>query len=63
MLSRDGAAIAAGAPVVLEQWGGPTPLDGKVRLVEPAAFTGAKLDGATLTVSLPAKSLVVLELQ
>src|SRR6478609_4129698 len=39
MLSRDGAAIAPGAPVVLEQWGGPTPLDGKVRLVEPAAFT------------------------
>jgi len=39
MLSRDGAAIAPGAPVVLEQWGGPAPLDGKVRLVEPAAFT------------------------
>src|SRR6478609_6260503 len=33
------------------------------RNVEPAAFTGAKLEGATLTVSLPAKSLVVLELQ
>jgi len=39
MLSRDGAAIAPGAPVVLEQWGGPEPLAGKVRLVEPAAFT------------------------
>ncbi len=39
MLSRDGAAIAPGAPVALEQWGGPAPLDGKVRLVEPAAFT------------------------
>ena len=39
MLSRDGAAIAAGAPVSLEQWGGPVPLEGKVRLVEPAAFT------------------------
>ena len=39
MLSRDGAAIAAGAPVALEQWGGPVPLEGKVRLVEPAAFT------------------------
>jgi HlyD family secretion protein len=39
MLSRDGAAIAAGAPVLLEQWGGATPLDGRVRLVEPAAFT------------------------
>lgn len=39
MLSRDGAAIAPGAPVSLEQWGGPVPLEGKVRLVEPAAFT------------------------
>jgi len=39
MLSRDGAAIASGAPVSLEQWGGPVPLEGKVRLVEPAAFT------------------------
>jgi len=39
MLSRDGAAIASGATVALEQWGGPAPLDGKVRLVEPAAFT------------------------
>jgi HlyD family secretion protein len=39
MLSRDGAAIAPGAPVVLEQWGGPAPLEGRVRLVEPAAFT------------------------
>ena len=39
MLSRDGAAIAAGAAVSLEQWGGPVPLEGNVRLVEPAAFT------------------------
>ena len=39
MLSRDGAAIAAGAAASLEQWGGAIPLEGKVRLVEPAAFT------------------------
>jgi HlyD family secretion protein len=39
MLSRDGAAIPVGAPVLLEQWGGPLPLEGRVRLVEPAAFT------------------------
>lgn len=39
LLSRDGAALAPGAKVEFEQWGGPTPLDGKVRLVEPAAFT------------------------
>jgi HlyD family secretion protein len=39
MLSRDGAAIAPGARVEFEQWGGATPLEGRVRLVEPAAFT------------------------
>lgn len=39
MLSRDGAAIPPGATAWLEQWGGPTPLEGRVRLVEPAAFT------------------------
>jgi HlyD family secretion protein len=39
MLSRDGAAIAPGAPMELEQWGGPVPLAARVRLVEPAAFT------------------------
>jgi HlyD family secretion protein len=39
MLSRDGAAIPPGAPALLEQWGGPVPLEGRVRLVEPAAFT------------------------
>jgi len=31
--------------------------------VEPAAFTGASVSGDTLTVKLPAKSIVVLELQ
>ncbi|MSU47245.1 MAG: hypothetical protein EXS42_09035 [Lacunisphaera sp.] len=30
---------AAGARVELEQWGGAKPLDARVRLVEPAAFT------------------------
>ena len=39
VLSRDGAAIAPGTPVELEQWGGGKPLAAKVRLVEPAAFT------------------------
>lgn len=39
MLSRDGAALAPGTRAVLEQWGGPQPLEGRVRLVEPAAFT------------------------
>lgn len=39
LLSRDGAALAPGAKVELEQWGGPNPLEARVRLVEPAAFT------------------------
>jgi HlyD family secretion protein len=39
MLSRDGAALLPGAKVELEQWGGSASLEGKVRLVEPAAFT------------------------
>ena len=39
MLSRDGAALLPGAKAELAQWGGSQPLDGKVRLVEPAAFT------------------------
>jgi len=39
VLSRDGAAIQAGAKVEFEQWGGTEALVGKVRLVEPAAFT------------------------
>ncbi len=39
VLSRDGAVIAPGTPVELEQWGGGKPLAAKVKLVEPAAFT------------------------
>lgn len=39
LLSRDGAALAPGARVELEQWGGAKPLEARVRLVEPAAFT------------------------
>lgn len=39
VLSRDGATIAPGALVELDQWGGSTALAGRVRHVEPAAFT------------------------
>ncbi len=39
VLSRDGAAIPPGTKVEFEQWGGTEPLMGRVRLVEPAAFT------------------------
>ncbi|MGH7959927.1 MAG: efflux RND transporter periplasmic adaptor subunit [Opitutaceae bacterium] len=39
VLSRDAVAINQGARVVFEQWGGSEPLNGRVRLVEPSAFT------------------------
>jgi HlyD family secretion protein len=39
VLSRDGVGIQPGARVILEQWGGPEPLQARVRLVEPSAFT------------------------
>ena len=39
LLSRDAAALAPGARAELEQWGGARPLEARVRLVEPAAFT------------------------
>jgi HlyD family secretion protein len=39
VLSRDGAAMVPGAKVELEQWGGEHPLEGQVRVIEPAAFT------------------------
>lgn len=39
VLSRDGVAIAPGARVLLEQWGGAETLNARVRLVEPSAFT------------------------
>ncbi|MDZ4287780.1 MAG: HlyD family efflux transporter periplasmic adaptor subunit, partial [Prosthecobacter sp.] len=39
ILSRDAVAIKPGAEVSVEQWGGDNPLKGRVRLIEPAAFT------------------------
>lgn len=39
VLSRDGVAIRPGARVLLERWGGAEPLQARVRLVEPSAFT------------------------
>ncbi|WP_414662409.1 efflux RND transporter periplasmic adaptor subunit [Horticoccus sp. 23ND18S-11] len=39
VLSRDGVTIKPGARVWLEQWGGSEPLEARVRLVEPSAFT------------------------
>jgi HlyD family secretion protein len=39
VLTTDAVAIRPGAPVTIEHWGGPESLDGRVRLVEPGAFT------------------------
>jgi HlyD family secretion protein len=39
VLSTDAVKISKGAPVFLEHWGGERPLKGRVRTVEPAAFT------------------------
>jgi HlyD family secretion protein len=37
-LSTDAVRIPSGAAVRVEQWGGPNPLDGRVRRVEPSGF-------------------------
>jgi len=39
LLSSDAVAVAPGAEVSIEQWGGGTPLRGKVSIVEPGGFT------------------------
>lgn len=39
LLSSDAVRVRAGAPVLIEDWGGERPLKGRVRLVEPFAFT------------------------
>jgi HlyD family secretion protein len=39
VLSRDAVEIHPGAEVAIEHWGGPGVLAGRVRRVEPAAFT------------------------
>jgi HlyD family secretion protein len=38
VLSADAVKIQPGAPVLLEHWGGPRPLEARVRLVEPSGF-------------------------
>jgi HlyD family secretion protein len=39
LLTTDAALVREGAKVALERWGGPTPLEGRVRRVEPSGFT------------------------
>ncbi len=39
VLTTDAVAIQPGAQATIERWGGPQPLQGRVRIVEPGAFT------------------------
>lgn len=39
MLTADALQLSAGTPVLMERWGGPGMLEGRVRVVDPAAFT------------------------
>src|SRR5690606_10265020 len=39
VLSTDAVRIQPGAPMRIEQWGGEEVIDGRVRIVEPSAFT------------------------
>ena len=39
LLTTDALQARPGSRVMIERWGGPAPLEGRVRLVEPAAFT------------------------
>jgi HlyD family secretion protein len=39
VLSQDAVSVSAGAPVLIEGWGGDQPLQARVRLIEPSAFT------------------------
>jgi HlyD family secretion protein len=39
VLTSEAVRITPGAQVMIDRWGGPAPLQGRVRLVEPGAFT------------------------
>lgn len=39
LLSTDAVKVVPGATVFIENWGGPKALEGRVRLIEPSAFT------------------------
>lgn len=39
VLTTEAVGIGPGAAVTIERWGGPAPLEGRVRLIEPGAFT------------------------
>lgn len=39
VLTSDAATIKVGDKVLLERWGGPKPLEGRVRRIDPSGFT------------------------
>jgi HlyD family secretion protein len=39
LLSTDAVKVVPGAAVFIENWGGPKALEGRVKLIEPSAFT------------------------
>ena len=39
LLTEDAVRVTPGARALIERWGGPQPLEGRVRLVEPSGFT------------------------
>lgn len=39
LLSVDAVRVQPGSRVIVDRWGGPDPLEGRVRLVEPSGFT------------------------
>jgi HlyD family secretion protein len=39
VLSTDAVKVKPGAPVIIENWGGPKPLRARVRMIEPYGFT------------------------
>lgn len=45
LLSTDAVKVRPGAPVIVDNWGGPKPLRGRVRNVEPYGFTKVSVLG------------------
>ena len=39
LLTTDAVRVSPGTRMIVEQWGGPQPLEARVRMVEPSAFT------------------------
>jgi HlyD family secretion protein len=59
LLTTEAPKVATGAAVRLTNWGGPAPLLGRVRRVEPWGFTKISALGAEIQVYQQAKALIV----